>query len=93
MQQAVPLNPNVEFTYSVKFRNFHQVDPSVQSQILTDYQNYLLDNQRLLKQQGTDLAKTKISSEDLDNARWVISLEQVKTKAALDWVSQALKKR
>lgn len=93
MQQAVPLNPNVEFTYSVKFRNFHQVDPSVQFQILTDYQNYLLDNQRLLKQQGTDLAKTKISSEDLDNARWVISLEQVKTNAALDWVSQALKKR
>lgn len=92
MQQAVPLNPNVEFTYSVKFRNFHQVSIDIQLEILHDYQNYLIANQKLLKQQELDLAQTKILPADLDNARWVISLEKVKTKAALSWVDQALKK-
>lgn len=92
MQQAVPLNPNIEFTYSVKFRNFHQVPTDVQLEILHDYQDYLVTNQELLTQQESDLARTKILPADLDDARWVISLEQVKTKAALSWVTEALKK-
>lgn len=91
MEQVVPLNPNLEFTYSVKFRNFHQVDLKLRLKILGDYRNYLLENQNLLKQQFHDLPQTNISQPDLENARWVIDLDQMKTKAALDWVEKALK--
>lgn len=92
MKLAVPINSNVEFTYSVKFRNFHQIDTSLQLEILQAYQIYLLNNQKMLKQQESDLAKTRILPADLENARWVISLENVKNKAALTWASEALKK-
>lgn len=91
MVQKIPLNPNLEFTYSVKFRNFHQVDVNLRRQILKEYQNYLVNNQDLLTKQSVDLEKTKISSPDLKNARWVISLQQMKMKAALDWVQSSLK--
>lgn len=91
MVQKVPLNPNLEFTYSVKFRNFHQVDIKLRQKILLDYQDYLLSNQNLLTKQSADLEKTKISEPDLKNARWVISLKQMKNKAAIDWVRLSLK--
>lgn len=92
MQQSVPLNPNIEFTYSVKFRNFHQIDKKLQLDILQAYRKYLLENQKDLQQQGLDLGKTKILPADLENARWVISLDQIKMKAALTWVDEALTK-
>lgn len=91
MAQKVPLNPNLDFTYSVKFRNFHQVDLSLRRQILHDYQTYLLKSQELLTQQAQDLKNTKISKTDLKNARWVIELEQMKMKAALDWVKESIR--
>lgn len=91
MEQKVPLNQNLEFTYSVKFRNFHQVNVNLRRQILNDYKNHLSSNQNLLMKQSTDLEKTPISVSDLKNARWVISLEQAKIKAALEWVEISLR--
>lgn len=92
MMQKVPLNPNVEFTYSVKFRNFHQIEPELRREILNEYKNYLLENQKSLSQQIVDMKETPISVPDLRNAQWVISLKQVKMKAALQWVDSSLKK-
>lgn len=92
MKKSVPVNPNLEFTYTVKFRNFHQIETDLQIEILNEYQHYLMTNLQLLEQQALDLPKTNITQADLENARWVISLEQVKTKASLAWVKQALKK-
>lgn len=92
MIQKVPLNPNLEFIYTVKFRNFHQVKPALRQQILNEYKEYLLDSQKSLQQQVTSMKKTPISKEDLKNAQWVLSLQQVQMQAALDWVNASLKK-
>ncbi|GEO59504.1 PadR family transcriptional regulator [Companilactobacillus bobalius] len=92
MIQKVPLNPNLEFTYSVKFRNFHQIEPELRREILNEYKNYLLENQKSLSQQIVDMKETPISAPDLKNAQWVISLKQVQMKAALQWVDSSLKK-
>lgn len=92
MVGKVPLNPNLEFTYSVKFRNFHLVEPKLRQEILNEYKDYLLENQESLHQQVIDMKKTPISAPDLENAKWVISLKQVQMKAALQWVDSSLKK-
>lgn len=92
MAQKVPLNPNLEFTYVVKFRNFHQIKPKLRQQILYQYRDYLLDNQQSLQRQIIDMKKTSISPADFKNAQWVISLQQLQMRTALNWVEASLKK-
>lgn len=90
MMQEVPLNPNLEFTYSIKFRNFHQIEPDLRQKILQEYKDYLLASQEDLRQQVIDIKKTPISAPDLKNAEWVISLKKVQMEAALQWVDSSL---
>lgn len=93
MTQRVPLNPNLEFTYHVKFRNFHQVEPILRQQILDEYKDYLLKSQDLLAQQIIDMKRTKISVSDFEDAKWLASLKQSQIEVALQWVNSSKEKK
>ncbi|WP_334351787.1 PadR family transcriptional regulator [Companilactobacillus sp. HBUAS56257] len=92
MEKKIPVNSNLEFTYNVKFRNFHQINENLRQQILRDYCQYLTQEKTLLQKQMADLPRTNISKSDLQNALWVNDLKAVKIEAALKWANDSLNK-
>lgn len=92
MEKKIPVNSNLEFTYNVKFRNFHQINENLRQQILRDYCQYLTQEKTLLQKQMADLPRTNISKSDLQNALWVNDLKTVKIEAALKWANDSLNK-
>lgn len=91
MTQAVPVNPNAEFTYGVKFRNFHQSTPALQIQILTAYRAYLTDQRDFLVARIADLPVDKMRPAEYRDAQRVLALDKSKTEAALTWANTTLK--
>lgn len=90
MAEPVVVNPNTDFTFSVKFRNFHQVDRELRVTILRAYQAYLTANQTYIDQRAAQLPTTNITASDLHDALRVMALDRAKTLAALAWTHQTL---
>ena len=81
----VPLNQNTDFTYEVKFRNFHQIELSLQLSILGEFEHYLENKIEDVADAEAYLQKTKITPDDFKDAVRLMTLTKVQATAALEW--------
>ncbi|MCF6160905.1 MAG: PadR family transcriptional regulator [Furfurilactobacillus sp.] len=85
MTDPVPLNQNTDFTYEVKFRNFHQIETDLQLSILNDFEHYLENKIKDTVEAKAYMKQTNIEPDDFKDAVRLMALTKVQATAALEW--------
>nr|WP_252895022.1 PadR family transcriptional regulator [Liquorilactobacillus satsumensis] len=93
MQEPIEINQNTDFMYKIKFGSFHHVSQALTLTILYQYQQYLTNDLRTLRQNKQELSKQGMQPGDLKDTQRVFELRELHLLAGLSWTEQQLREK